>query len=92
MIKWAQNINDKFPQTRDSLDRPMNDLKDHINQVGAQFREVFTNLKKKNDMGKKNIINSLKQLEHLNEIFARLKESIDKVFEIGVTAGYGKKQ
>jgi hypothetical protein len=60
--------------------------------VGAQFKEVFVNLRQKNDFKKSNIINAMRQLEHLNEIFNGLKESIDALFQIGLSVGYGKKK
>jgi len=43
-------------------------------------------------LGKRNVINSIKQMEHLNEIFNSLRESIDTLFQIGLSVGYGKKK
>ena len=92
IIGWAQQIHAEHPETDEQIDRVMHELKVHITQVGAQFKEAFVNLRQKNNLGKKNIINSAKQLEHLNEIFNQLKESIDTLFQIGLSVGYGKKK
>jgi hypothetical protein len=92
IVGWAQQIHAEHPEKDEQIDRVMHELKDHVNQVGAQFKEVFLNLRAKNDFGKPNVINSMKQLEHLNEIFNSLKESIDALFQIGLDVGYGKKK
>ena len=93
MVNWAQTIDEhKKGSDRDTMSKPMNDLKDHLNQIGAQFSAVFGSIKDKTDSGQANMINALKQFEHLNEIFARLKASVDEVFQIGLDSGYGGKK
>jgi len=87
LVNWARQIFGEFHETGDKIDRVMDEVGHHFVEISNQGNTAFRSLK-----DYKNYINALKEFEHLNEIFDATKESINKLFKIGISAGFGNKK
>jgi len=81
LVVWASKISQANPNLRDAINRPMNDFKDHLQQIGGQTSRVIGNVAGK-DLERPNYINAIKEMEHLKEIISNTQGSIDEVFDL----------
>jgi hypothetical protein len=81
LVVWANKISQVNPNLKNIINRPMNDFKDHLQQIAGQTSRIIGNVAGK-DLERPNYINAIKEMEHLKEIISNTAVSIDEVFDL----------
>jgi hypothetical protein len=86
IVIWARKIDEADSSKREAVGRVMDDLRTHIIQIGKQTKLILDNIKQYG-----NYINAMKEMKHLNEIFAQMNRDLDELFKIALSVGLGTK-
>jgi hypothetical protein len=102
IVYWAQHIHKQFPDSGQQLDETMQEFKTYFDAIcgespdsqtnPGQAMRMFISISTKNDLGKQNYINALKEYDYLKELFEKLKVATNNVFDVGAQFGYNKKE
>ena len=83
---WTINAGNKSIEKRKDLLDASEKFHNHLKQMMGQLDSIIENIRMY-----ENYINAFKQLKHFVEIFNEVKNSINNMFEVGLSVGLGKK-
>lgn len=81
---WSKKTIEKLPNSRTVVKSHLDDLNDHLKQIGEQVKIVSDDIKTYH-----NHINAIKNVEHLKEILQQTRVTVGEIFDTAIKSGVG---